>query len=504
MQTQNTQNRRAGAGRRTEAGFTLLELVVTMMVSALVVLAAYQLFASTSEAMYEANSLSDTTDRARFGLELIARDVRAAGAFGTPEARGTWPMGTPESHGDFFVNKNQLGDRNIRGIYPFATHQARQIGDVQAEWNRATRSDQLVLLGAYDFPFSFEVTFLGGDTFDTAFAENTNQGAMRFNEIDPFVVNTPPSTDLGPLQTSIVNPIASRILRVTDRNGFAQFVAIDSATYAAGVNNGLTLNLDNVNWPLQPRIETPVAGENPRAGLEPGGEEDVAYEAALLDAYRYRVCAPVATPNRLRLVRERIDARALVENNVPEPMPGCQDEPIGPGNFIIDQQLIVDRVADFQIWYDCARPGSPTMEIAPWVSTWETPGFVTDPEAHGCLFVDSGTGDVLGGLDPSQARMAHIRLSVHTERERSDVSNYGFLRADGSTANTSNAINAPLFINSVDPIPADVVGHLQTFDLNGDAANAARVVTMQVDVQLTNYINRAVLRQSDQSAPPIP
>lgn len=474
-------HRLAGAGRKTQAGFTLLELVVTMMVSSLVVLAAYQLFASTSEAMYEANSLSDTTDRARFGLELIARDVRSAGAFGSPD-----------SNVDPLTNQNQIGLRNVRGIYAITDNQARQVGDVQREWNRATRSDELIMLGAYDFPFKFEVRFpTGGADFNTAFAPNTNEGALRFRNLDPFIVEPEATTDLGTLTAPVLDTITARVMRVTDRNGFSQFVSVDAASYTAGLGNGLTFDLDPGPDALQERPEAPLATENPRAGLEPGADDDVGYEAALLDAYRYRVCTTLANPNRLRLVRERINAQRLVNNEAPPVDDLCQGGAVnvGPGNYVLEQQLVVDRVADFQVWYDCILPGDELMEGSLWATQWTTPGTASTAE-HNCAYIDNA-GVAISGENTLLTRMAHIRLSVHTENERGGVSNYGFLRQDGTTVNDSAAVNAPQFITSTSPLPNDVIGNIQTFDINGDAANSARVVTMQIDVQLTNYINRA-------------
>ena len=79
--------------------------------------------------------------------------------------------------------------------------------------------------------------------------------------------------------------------------------------------------------------------------------------------------------------------------------------------------------------------------------------------------------------------------------------NYGFLLADGSTLNASSAPDSAQFIVN-GPVPAmgdlnpNVVGPLQTADIDGDASNAARVVTMQIDVQLTNYLNRLRLTSS--------
>lgn len=473
------------------SGFTLLELMVTMMVSSLVVLAAYQLFASTSEAMSEANSLSDTTDRARFALELIASDMRAAGSFASPD-----------SATDPFVHPQQVVGRNIRGIYSIIDHQARKIAPFQATNNRATRSDEIIMLGAYDYPFKFEVSFpTGGANYNTARALNTERGALRFLDIDPFVREPQPVNDIGAMVNGILGPggtndyITNRLLSVTDRNGFSQFVSIGAANYAAGVgpDKGLTFDLDPGPNALQARI-----GDS-RAGLEPAGEDDVAYQAALLDAYRYRVCAPANDPGRLRLVKERLDARQLVDNVEPPTNDICENVPVGPGNYVVNRYLVVDRVVDFQVWYDCVAPSvdpnTPSrLENMTWATGWMAPSPADPGVSHGCMFVDAA-GNPAGVNTPSNARMAHIRLSVRTENERGDVPNYGFLRADGTTINDTAVPNAADHVSvSAAPVSGNLpnaIGQLQTADVDGDASNAARVVTMQVDVDLINYVNTA-------------
>lgn len=474
--------------RRTTSGFTLLELMVAIMVASLVVLAAYQIFATTSEGMYEASSLADTTDRARYALELVARDIQAAASYGSPN-----------SATDPFVHPTQLAGRNVRGIYAItaAGHQGRAVGDFQQVWNRATRSDELIVLGAYDFPFPIEVAFPGGGTnFVTARATNTERGTLRFLDIDPFITAPQTVTDIGPMINSVLGPlgadtfITSRLLRVVDRNGFAQFATISTGNYSPGpgADKGLTLDLEPGPNELQAR-----QGDQ-GAGLEPAGADDVAYQATLLDAYRYRVCAPRETPNRLRLVKERLNARMLISNLEPPVADICEDVPTGPGNFVVTRTLLVDRVVDFQVWYDCVLPGSPLMTTSNWATTWMAPDF-SSGQLHDCMYVDAA-GNNVGTAGPESARMAHIRLSIHTENQRSDVPNYGFLTATGETVNDTLSPNAADYVNVkpapiVGDLPDNPIGHLQTADLDGDASTAARVVTMQVDVELRNYIYNA-------------
>ena len=387
-----------------QEGFTLLELMVTLVVSSLVVLAAYQIFASTSEAMYEANSLSDTTDRARFGLELIARDVRAAGAFGSPD-----------SPSDPFVNQAQLDLRRVRGLYAYDGHYNRQAGDFQTLWNQATRSDSIVLLGAYDFPFSFEVRFPNGDMgdFNQAFSPNTERGALRFLSLDPFVMALNTTQDIGPLTRALMGPgpaddrlIRSRVLRVMDRNGFSQFASIDSATYTPGVNEGLRMALTPGPGALRAKV-----GDE-RAGLEPGGEEDVGYEAALLDAYRYRVCFTSA--GNLHLVKERLNADLLLDHIELAISDDCSVDPVGPNEQIVERTVLVDRVVDFRVWYDCAPMGQATLVDATWATGWMVPTPASATAGHACAYLDRSTGAPMARQQPSPgAHGPHSPLGAH-------------------------------------------------------------------------------------------
>ena len=76
---------------------------------------------------------------------------------------------------------------------------------------------------------------------------------------------------------------------------------------------------------------------------------------------------------------------------------------------------------------------------------------------------------------PMLARVAHVRLSVHTKTERRDVTNYGFLNAtlDGTTVDPNNAS-----------------GGLQTFDTDNNPNTASRVKTFQIDLELPNFALR--------------
>lgn len=454
-------------------GFTFVELLVAMVVASAVIAAAYQLFSSTSEAMYEADSLSGTTDRARFALERMSRDIQGAGASATHDA-----LSDKFIHDEF---KN--GTFSIRGIYAY--DRTEQLAPLQSIYNQATFSDEFIMLGALDYSFDFELTFpfpFG----TTAFMPNSRFGALRFSQLDPFITGEPDPV----LPTQIVNALdtnmESRVLRVLDRRGYAQFLEIAAFSYDdTAITGGGTFTLTNDGLRPYERV-----GQEPW-GLEPGGNDDDGYPAALLDAVRYRVCVDRLDPQNLKLVRERLSAATLLKGTMP-PNPQVCGSQVGAGNFIVSQETVVDRVVDFRVWYDCLTDG--TTPAPSWNEDWIPPG--NGDNGHTCTYIDATGAPVDPVATPDQTRMVHLRLSVRTDQERSDVDNYGFLGVDGRTFNVTRD-GATNSLADIDNPANQIVGGLQTFDIDGDPGTAARVMTLQLDVNLPNFANRARIQEDE-------
>lgn len=468
-------------GRWTRRGFTLVELLVAMVVSSAVIAAAYQLFSSTSAAMYEVDSLSGTTDRARFGLEMIARDVQTAGANATHDAEV-----------DNLVHPDFRNNFSLRGLYAYDEPLAnRQLSPLQSIYNQATFSDELIVLGSFDYPFDFEVTF-PAPKGQAAIAPNNNPlGAPRFSQLDPFVHDTVPVEVAPQLQAILVNNMEDRLLRVLDRNGYSQFIEVTAANFVPGATGGLRFSLGNNGLVYTER-------QNQEDwGIEPADEQDAGYSAALLDAYRYRVCIDRLDPQNLRLVRERLNAAQLVRGNRPPTPQVCDDAAIGPGQLVTSQETVVERVVDFRVWYDCADPAG--VQRPDWNTDWMPPG-IADP-GHDCAYLNPAGGPAVAGTTPGNIRVAHIRLSVRTERERADVDNYGFLASDGRVFNlTRDGLTNSLA--EIDNPANRIIGGLQTFDIDGDPSTAARVVTLQLDVNLPNFGNRARIQLDETGLEP--
>lgn len=469
---------------RSPRGFTMVELMISVVLLGLVSGVIWSLFSSTSSAMQEADSLADTLDRSRFALEQVAADVRSAGAYGSPDSdEDPWALPRP----------NQ---RRIVGLasYNGWQDQTPYPADVAAEHTDSSGAtaigfDGFIVMGALDYSTTFELRdmqFTGGGAGSGvpgfAIGGRIPLGAVdspgRFAErgLKKLLINDPFYTETGlfgesptdfnrssPMIDSVYNDIGSRMIRVMDRQGYIQFGAIseDDPTWQNGISFGF----------VQPGLQTKVAGRP--FGLQPQSAEDqdVGYEAALIDAYWYHVEEDPENAGNYQLVRDRLDADALSTalasgwSSLSETTL-LQNGPLPESNSGSSQRqrtVVVDRLVDFQFWVDCADAGGNLTNVS-WESNWVTPSGGTDP-AHDCLDPTAPA--------PGRARVAHIRMSVRTEDERRELGHSAFLDAEGA----------------YDPsVP------LQTYDMEPDSPGATRVVTVQSDVELTNFSYKNLTR----------
>jgi type IV pilus assembly protein PilW len=65
-----------------EAGFSLIELLVTLLLSSLLLLGVLQMFSNTSQADRSSSAVANLQDSARIAMELIKQDIRRAGYLG--------------------------------------------------------------------------------------------------------------------------------------------------------------------------------------------------------------------------------------------------------------------------------------------------------------------------------------------------------------------------------------------------------------------------------------
>ncbi len=463
---------------RLRRGFTLVELMIALLLTGVMSVLIYQLFDSTSENFLEVDQLADTTDRLRFASERLRNDLHMAGSFMTPD-----------SELDYLVQP-KVTDLHVAGFMTYDGWQDDRtvmLGEVAAA-NPNVSFDGIVVLGAYDLPLSFEVASLVANDGDNSLAILAHhRGLIRLNVTDPFqtgkaAVSFNDVSDAA-AQTAleaIFDGAQARLLRVSDRQGFQQFIQITDAFsasadfVAAGGGddfNRVVLDIPGDETKLGPKFKRKDAGGTAYEYGFDGNIDatDVAYDAAFIDAFWYRVQQHPEDPRNLILVRERLCAPAVAEA-----FGAASFDPGADGLSASDcgapEELIViaQHVADFQIWFDCADGNAASNAGVvgnTWVSSWQAPNADTAP---------GGPGGCMDSANPQvgRARAAHIRLSLHTPTERKTQAHVQFEDKTGALA-----------------APTDTT-MLRTFDSYPTATGAAAVVTLQSDVELTNFSMR--------------
>jgi hypothetical protein len=308
--------------------------------------------------------------------------------------------------------------------------------------------DGFIVLGAYDYPQTFQVGNLQPASVDIG---NNERGVLRMIFNNPFFVGTAGAITDDRLDV-VENNMEHRLLRITDRDGFNQFIPIRGVA-RQGDDLRLTFDTGDLKFRQEGQIH----------GIEPTSLDDERYEAALLDAYWYHVVPVAGELGNYALVRERINAGAVLAAMASNG--GVLGAP--PASFEPPQRMVItDRVVDFQVWFDCATEGDGVVESVAWNTDWVPPNGSDAP--HNCVAPAASPTSI------QRARVAHVRLSLRTENERA---NRLHLKLGGAeTWGLGDDLNAPL----------------QSFDVAPDALGAASVVTLQTSVELKNFALRGL------------
>lgn len=430
----------------TSQGFTLVELMVAMVLTAVLAIILYGLFDSTSDSLGEVSSLSQSNDEVRFAIELLRRDIETAGSLGTPDSRN-----------DIWIQP-PIGTGRVLGVTGYEDWQDDKT-NFDSGANPDVSADGIVLMGAFDFPVAFE---FGGMTSVSGPGQilETSRGLHKMLGIDPFRLGPSFSADFGTstfVDQFFKNQWETRLLRIMDSEGYFQFAtpdAISSSDYTTGTPGVLSVPI--VTGGAVPQLRFKGPGEVVGLDQDPTGE--TYYDSALIDAYWYHVIPSTQEPEINLLVRDRLCASKVFEElGEPENF-NPEDALAGEACGEEERTVIAERVADFQIWFECVN-GSGNLQPE-WTDDWET------PDGGDCMTVD-------GTYEPHRARLAYIRLTIHAAAERPDLQHYRFEDADGKlgTAARDDA-------------------KLRTYDIVPDLQGAAPVSTMQTTVELKNYTYR--------------
>ncbi len=430
-------------------GFTLVELLIAMLLSGMLSVILYSLFNTTSESLGEVTNLSDAQERIRFAMERLRTDAKGAGS-----------QATPDSEMDVWQQPALVGGR-VLGVSGYSGWQDQPPPAALAAANPNVSFDGFIVMGAFDYPVSFEVRGLTGDLADTdgEIAEHV-RGLFKLYQIDPFVFTAATPTNYPGDTSFLEQQWSTRLLRLMDRQGYFQFATLASQTslsMQAGVPR--TMNFDFL---AAPQPKSPGA----EFGIDVNPEGDFAYDSALIDAYWYHVEPNPIDPTNLQLVRERLCAPAVMVElaDAANFDPSSALANTCPGG-VEEVTIITDHVADFQVWFDCTTAGSAEGAVvgANWDDDWLKPEATTS-----CLGP--------AGYAPGNARVMHLRLSLYAPLERKDLLNFQFEDSTGRIG--AAALGATPNVK------------LRTFDSVPTLLGAAPVVTMQSSVELTNYVYR--------------
>lgn len=254
--------RNRGGRRPADAGITLIELLVAVVLSVVLMASIYYIYSITTRSHRVQGEVMMAMEQARFGLDQIRRDIAAAGF-----------MGTPNSARDTNVCPKTDPDPPIRGI------QFQRVGDV-APGNPNVTPSAVILFGAYFSPNVFFTDHIAGsDVF--------------FQWAGLPALNTMPQT-----QTAFEDTFRpGRYLRIVNAEQYESYYVIQRATWASNPAQR------KVTLARTPPVSTPPD----YCGVQGFA---VGLETSVAGYVRYRLATDtrVANGTKVDLVREEWDA----------------------------------------------------------------------------------------------------------------------------------------------------------------------------------------------------
>lgn len=224
---QSTAEPNKRAGRVSEAGFTLVEVMSAFVILAIAVTAAYATFTFQHASFTTQNEVVEAQQNLRAAMDMLSRDVRLAG-YGVPAAVRL-PAGMLAS-----------GDNTIRNVVPL---------------NRSTAPDDLYVLYAYDMDSSLPQAKLAaalgapGATIYvdnvTGFSVNDYIIVSNGSEADLFQITGTPDAGTGALPHN-----GSGVNDSTNHLASLSYVAGDSVAKARFVR----YFVDTVTDPSHPTL----------------------------------------------------------------------------------------------------------------------------------------------------------------------------------------------------------------------------------------------------------
>ncbi len=256
---------------RGKKGFTLIELMVTVVLSFVIIGAIYTLYGQSVSAYRVEGQSMDMQDRLRFGLEHIKRDLRRAGFLATPNS----------------ALDSAVCPKPTDALRAITLSTFQDDGSVYREdENVYVRPTSMVLFG----------DFFSGKTYRTA--------GIQGNQVILQATQTFPDNQVSFNQVFNPSPLTpTRYLRIMNQDQFEVYLAITDADFASR-----TVTLES---------SVPAAGAGTMCGITGFGE---GLEVNVAGFVRYRIVSderPDVEDGKTDLVRDelQLDGKTPVPNS---------------------------------------------------------------------------------------------------------------------------------------------------------------------------------------------
>jgi hypothetical protein len=359
MNSQNLNQRRSvRRGSGTNAGFTVSELLVGVLLSSIVIIGIYGASQNSARTFQIQTDAAETIDQLNFAMDIVKGDLRRAAYLSVPNGQvSAYPSGI-----------------NVCGVPVGTVIQALQLTDADNDWeppqtengptaimmvNGSARvPDQLTLLGAYRTDRSFPVVLSQPNQLR---AQHQLEGGTALQEAE---VN------------GIISPMFDRaILAVYSRSDAVQFIRMTTGSTATAVS-GAT---DTIQIPIQDAVQDYV-----NEVCDFGSPWAQGRRVVPLHRVRFSLQRDVDNPSQTVFVREEL----------------------GADDTVLDRIVVANNIIDFQVWFDQrgGEIGQPMQSMVSDGTQGDDEGGVPETQLNGTATAR-----------PELARYAYIQMSARLQ-----------------------------------------------------------------------------------------
>jgi len=149
---------------KNERGITLIELMISLLLSSIIMVASYQVVVNSAKAYSIQDSVAEAQNASRAGMEILVSDLRMAGYDKQNETGGSTVTPSAVSGGPHWVKVEwELDNLTIRGVHYYLRN-AQLVRDVYINGVKQGETQE-VLDDVQDLTFSFSIA---GTTYTKA------------------------------------------------------------------------------------------------------------------------------------------------------------------------------------------------------------------------------------------------------------------------------------------------------------------------------------------------